>query len=64
MCNAVVRVMASSEEFDREMFASDGCEANSQGVPLDQLEPLNADDEETMQAVEDWHYWVDRGYEF
>ncbi|HEY6541685.1 MAG TPA: calcium-binding protein [Ktedonobacteraceae bacterium] len=21
-------------------------------------------DEETQQAIEDWHYWVNRGYEF
>ena len=27
------------------------------GVPAD-------DDDETAEAVEDWHYWVERGYEF
>ena len=27
------------------------------------IEPIDAD-EETQQAIADWHYWVDRGYEF
>jgi hypothetical protein len=33
------------------------------GVPLSQLEVTLAD-ENVRQAVEDWHYWVDRGYDF
>jgi hypothetical protein len=28
-----------------------------------QLEASEAD-EETQQAIADWHYWVNRGYEF
>jgi Calcium binding len=32
-------------------------------VPLAQLEVAHAD-EETRQAVEDWHYWVAMGYGF
>ena len=32
-------------------------------VPLVQLIPLDAD-EETLEAIEDWHYWVKRGYRF
>ena len=31
-------------------------------VPLMQLEGIEVD-EDTQQAIEDWHYWVDRGYE-
>jgi len=27
-----------------------------------QLQGIDVD-EETQQAIEDWHYWVDRGYE-
>lgn len=30
-------------------------------IPLFQLAPFLADPE-TKQAVEDWHYWVERGY--
>jgi Calcium binding len=32
-------------------------------VPLAQVE-CKAPDEGTRQAVEDWHYWVARGYEY
>jgi hypothetical protein len=33
------------------------------GVPLHQLEPIDVD-EATRQVIEDWHYWVARGYQF
>jgi hypothetical protein len=33
------------------------------GVPLYQLEPIDVD-EDTRQAIEDWQYWVARGYQF
>jgi len=29
------------------------------GVPLSQLEGINVD-EETQEAIEDWHYWVNQ----
>jgi len=29
------------------------------GVPLEQLEPVEADDD-TEQAIADWHYWLER----
>jgi hypothetical protein len=32
-------------------------------IPLIQLEVLDAD-APTRQAVEDWHYWVERGYQW
>lgn len=33
------------------------------GVPLSQIEPGDAD-EESRQAIMDWHYWMNRGYQF
>ncbi|MBC7449208.1 MAG: calcium-binding protein [Hymenobacteraceae bacterium] len=33
-------------------------------VPLRQLQPLAEVDEETTEAVADWHYWVRQGYSF
>ena len=53
----------------RRTSASGRCSSRSAGaraklaVPLSQLEVIEADDE-TRQAVEDWHYWVAMGYEF
>ncbi|MDR3301811.1 MAG: calcium-binding protein [Spirochaetaceae bacterium] len=28
-------------------------------VPLEQILPVNT----TIEAIEDWHYWIERGYE-
>ena len=30
---------------------------------LSDIKPINID-EETVEAIADWHYWVERGYEF
>ena len=54
--------MAPEEECEREMFVTMRWERRGLAVPLAQLEAVHAD-ETTHQAIEDWHYWVDRGYE-
>jgi len=30
---------------------------------VSQIKPLDANGE-TIEAIEDWHYWVQQGYEF
>ena len=55
--------MAPAEECDHEMFVLIQWEKRQLAVPLMQLEGIGGD-EETQQAIEDWHYWVNRGYEF
>ena len=32
-------------------------------VRLEDIEPVNVD-ENTQTAIDDWHYWLGRGYEF
>ncbi len=54
--------MASGDECEREMFVYIGWKSRKLAVPLSQLEGVQVD-EETQQAIEDWHYWVNRGYE-
>ena len=54
--------MAPVEECDHEMFVMIRWKLRKLAVPLMQLEGIEVD-EETRQAIEDWHYWVDRGYE-
>ena len=54
--------MAPEEECEREMFVLIRWERDGLGVPLAQLEMIHGD-EETEQAVADWHYWVGRGYQ-
>lgn len=55
--------MAPSEECEREMFVLIQWKKRRLAVPLMQLESIGADDE-TQQAIEDWYYWVKRGYTF
>jgi hypothetical protein len=53
--------MPPEEECRSEMFVLIEWEERTFGVPLAQLEPLDVD-EATAQIIEDWHYWVERGY--
>ncbi len=55
--------MAPAEECEREMFVMMRWEKEGLGVPLSQLQALHAD-KQTQEAVEDWLYWVNRGYQF
>ena len=55
--------LAPAEECEQEMFITVTWEDRSLAVPLAQLKTTQAD-KTTRQAVEDWHYWVDQGYEF
>lgn len=60
----VVLEMAPGDECEREMFVMIKYQKDGLGVPLSQLSPIKATDKQTKQAVEDWHYWVQMGYEF
>lgn len=59
--------MSSEEDCQKEMFVEvlykEGTVEDVFSVPLSDIEPIEADDE-TQQAIADWHYWVDMGYEF
>jgi Calcium binding len=56
--------MHGEEECEHEMFVTIRWEKAGLAVPLSQLKPISATDEQTKQAIEDWHYWVTMGYEF
>lgn len=60
-----VEVIALAKEDDcmREMFVLIRFAGRKLGVPLSQLEVINAKGE-TREAVDDWRYWVSMGYEF
>ncbi len=56
--------MAPEDECEKEMFVETPWEnKRTLAVPLSQLKVVHGDDE-TQQAVDDWHYWVEMGYEF
>ena len=54
--------MAPDEDCQHEMLVLISQKHRKLAVPLMQLEGIQVD-EETQQAIEDWHYWVGRGYE-
>jgi len=56
--------MADADECQREMFVNIRWDGGTLAVPLAQLDPVDVEDDDTIQAVEDWHYWTEMGYEF
>ncbi len=50
-------------ECEREMFVDVNWKRRTLAVPLSELKPVGADDE-TREAVADWHYWVAQEYRF
>ena len=61
----VVEVLseAPAEECAKELFVEIQWNERQLAVPLSQLVAVDAD-EKSKQIVEDWQYWVQRGYEF
>jgi hypothetical protein len=55
--------MAPVVECEHEMFGRIQWEREGLAVPPSQCKPVAAD-EQTVQTVEDLHYWVKEGYEF
>lgn len=55
--------MAPEDECESEMFVTVKWDKGKLAVPLIQLEPINAK-AGTREAIGDWHYWVQKGYEF
>lgn len=58
-----VEGMPPEDECTHEMFVEVSWQGRKLAVPLSQLKALKVDSE-TRQAIEDWHYWVARGYQF
>ena len=55
--------MAPERECEHEMFVETSFDNRMLAIPLSQVKPVNQTDEETMEAIADWHYWVSRGYQ-
>jgi len=56
--------IAPEGECNREMFVAIRWEKDGLVVPLSQLTPISETSQQTIQAIEDWHYWVRMGYQF
>ncbi|MEO6887888.1 MAG: calcium-binding protein [Ktedonobacteraceae bacterium] len=61
--NVTVEGMAPDEECMHEMAVVIPWKRRQLAVPLSQLEGVGVD-QETQQAIEDWHYWVKQGHQF
>lgn len=57
-----VTAMAPQNDCLHEVLVMVAWEDRTLAVPLAQLDGIDAD-EETAEAIADWHYWVARGYE-
>lgn len=56
--------LPSEDECEKEMFVTIRWEKDGLAVPLSQLKPMSNTDAQTREAIEDWHYWVNMGYQF
>lgn len=56
--------LPSEGECEREMFVMIPWEKDGLAVPLSQLKPMSTTYAQTSEAIEDWHYWVNMGYQF
>jgi hypothetical protein len=55
--------MADIGPYTENMFVMIEWQNRQLGVPLEQILPIDSD-EETLEAVKDWHYWIGRGCRF
>jgi Calcium binding len=54
--------MPGEDACEHEMFVLTAWQGRTLALPLAPLEAVDVD-EQTREAIDDWHYWVERGYE-
>jgi len=59
----VTVLQMSGENCEHEMYVDISWKERTLAVPLAQLNPLDAD-EKSIEAIGDWHYWVEQDYSF
>jgi hypothetical protein len=57
-----ILAMAPEKECQHEMFVMMRRERRGLAVPLSQVKPISEMDEDTRDAIADWHYWVAQGH--
>ena len=55
--------MAGKYECEHDIYVEIQWNGTEVAVPLSQIKALDAD-EDTVEAIEDWHYWKNCGYSF
>lgn len=56
-----VHGLATEAECEHEVYVLVMVEGKGAIVPLRQLTPLDDTEQEILEAVADWHYWLERG---
>lgn len=56
--------LACVDDWEDEARVTLGAAKDGLDAPLVQVTPRASSDEQTKQAVADWHYWVQQGYHF
>ena len=54
--------MPPEDECEHDMIVLTQWEGRRLGIPLSMLDSIDVDDQ-TRQALDDWHYWIGQGYE-
>jgi hypothetical protein len=55
--------MSGEDKCEHEIYVDMPWKNKTLAIPLAQIKPLDAD-EDTVEAIADWHYWKKHGYEF
>lgn len=55
--------MAGEDYCEHDMNVDISWQDKVLAIPLAQIKPLDAD-EDTVEAIGDWHYWKENGYQF
>ena len=58
-----VTQMSGEDYCEHDMFVDISWKDEILAIPLSQLKPLDSD-EDSVEAIADWHYWVKQGYMF
>lgn len=54
--------MADVDDREHDMYVMVDFVEDQLAVPLSQIGPVAEVDDDTREAILDWHYWVERGY--
>jgi hypothetical protein len=55
--------MAGEDYCQHDMYVDISWKGKVLAIPLSQIKPLVID-EDSLEAIEDWHYWIKQGYVF
>jgi hypothetical protein len=55
--------MAGEDYCEHDMLVEISWQGKILAIPLTQIKPIDAD-EDSIESIGDWHYWINQGYVF